>query len=1417
MKKGNHYPQPQRSLTDSDIQENGSVNNIVNILFRQRAVPHILSHDKTANMDGNIELVDTDGRPTGMIHVQVKTYQNRYGGIAKHPVPAYIAGYAHNLSNELVMLIVSDYDRSLFYWTVIDSEWFSYFQRSGAKTKTHLFSTEETAHKENIGETLIKWQRLYDEKIAVFKDEKEKASAFIESQKYPFLTISRVFHGIPTSHIERKETSILKKWIVSPLEKGQKPVMILSGAAGCGKSVVIRDLIDYLDAQSIPYLPIKADQVESINPDKICTVLSVIYKDAGKCVLLIDQLDALSRYMSNDRDLLNKILSTIAFICKDWDPDNIRIIVSCREFDLQNDSRIHKVLTDTPIRMGQLSDEEVQYVLEQLESNLYAQLLPSQKTLLSTPQYLDTFCRIYHQCKFPLSIQTSIELYDALWHEITHPSNPSGIELEEIETVLYSVSDAILNAETLNPVKVFSGRDVRVAEYLESEDIIRRKDRRISFFHQTFYEYVYARSVESQGIRLLNIVTQRHQGLFLRNTVKHLIDYLKGKDPKRYVKEATDLLCSPIVRKHIKTLVLDTMAFSTEIGYTEQDLIAELARNDTELFQYFLRKAWSDAWFLPLMEILSEHLPHLNDSSPIYFPTLSFFSHFCEKHTDAVFSGIGMIHDESTQKNSARYLLRSLCDYNHREVLKWYEQLKPTLPLPFRIDCISKAARNNLAFALAQASELIDMSLEFGRKERPDFHIMEHLFQDLAKRFPEAFYQALKGRLMYYIDNQRIKSYHSALDSASFGDFYGSESGLDLLKMLSSLLKARESIFRKKEVLDWLSHKEDYSSAAAFEIMAESPGDYIQEVKTILEDTEYTSQILESLESEFWFRSLLPMWYNIADRDTRNWYQSYLLVFSSPLDKIPVRERNGFRRYYYPFLGEQQWKLIHSLSVEEMDTPIKNKMHELNRRFGKKPDLRKNQHHASTAYVCDRLIPKEICMRFSEKRWEEFILHSEDYKESRPNGRWHPIDERLNVEDFAEYIASNAKKHSLFVDRIIANPLIKQEYKIAGLKGLAKGGISPSHIEVLMGKVDGIDWQRYEYTEIIELITEEDSEVIDHMIPKLTFFACRNDYEASTRDGKDDEEQNLNKIINHVINSVQGRALLRLIDIAHIESRRKEIYSILIEIKEKLHNELRLYAIWELYRKEYYDEDLFKVFLKEYLSSPEPEFLLLNGQCIYNFYVSYPGVVDDYLDSMADVQVCHSLLAQIYFLAHNHNRLSQIADQKLARLVKSKENKCFRTLSKICIENLRDSDYRDYAIHLLKSILENDSTEHSASKQLFHSSDQFATEDFPLFCKLLKISAPTAKTHGHHLFSYLERCIPNYPRLCYECIQYIDVSANDESYDEESFILLLLKLYTVLKEKADKKTMDNIMDIFDKHILLDNYGLRQALEEMEKQ
>ena len=1410
---------PKQSISDNDRRDNESVLNIETLLVRQRAKPDITSHDKEANIDGYIQLLDEQGYITGKITVQVKTYNPTYHREGIYPIPEYIVGYSTIMMGELVALIVSDYDGSRFFWKIIDQEYIRGFEQSGCKSRTYRFKKDEIADKGNIAETISRWQDAFNRKMAAFNIERANAIRFIESCKAPFYTVAQYFYNIPSSHIERKETGIIKEWLNCPLDNGEKQIKILSGPAGCGKSVVIKDLLDYFDKTDQAYLAIKADQAGIMDQERIITTLSILSAENPKCILVIDQLDALSRYLSNDREKLNNILSVIASACKNW-PDKIRVIVSCREFDLQNDTRINKVLSGEPIRMKGLSKENIRQVLDQLQTGLFDNTSSNLRALLSTPQFLDIFCRIYPQSAKPLSISTNIDLYDALWQEITHPD--ISLKVEEIEAVLFEIAKAVIDSETLNPVKVFTRKKVCVAEYLKSQGLLIQNGDRVSFFHQTFFEYAYSRQLAANGKSIKSILIRRHQGLFARSMVKHVLDYLKGQDPARYIEEIRSLLISKQIRAHIKTLVLESMAFYGDVSLAEQDLINKLFFEDRQLFNYFLRKTWSDGWFRPVMNIISELLPDLQIHSNDYHPVTLFLSRYCELHTNDIFLALEKINDAKTKEGSANYLLRSDCNYKNNLVLDIYHKLDSTSSLYDKYACLRKAIKSNLSFVLEELTKLLDNYINDSLSHnggRVEYHSLLSLCKDFGNKHPEEICTTLNKSIVRFVDNNRYESLHNGLDSSPFDPLFYPEAVLSLLDLLKEMLAGRSLSFQKAAVSELLNCKEDHTTAMALELMSLSPDNYLFEIKGMLDDNTYVSKLLHSKESEYWFRILLQKWYGTVDNDTKRWYSDFVFRYKSPLDSLSNKERPAYMPFLYPFLGEEQWKLLHTIPQEGMASTLMKKMLELNRRFGSAPKLEKPHHGLTMAAVCSRLVPEEVCKRFSEEDWKSFILGCPNYKESRKNGKWIPVDDRINIDDFSKFVAEKPNNHLDFVCRLTEDNNVDIRFKYAGIKGLAKGGIDPALVMEILDRVADKKTDAHEYLEIQDLLIKTDSPVIDKVIPEFIDLIKTEEYKplGFIIDNEREAMKRLSDILNHVINSKPGRALDRLIQISGLESRRQEIYGILMELRDNIHPEMQAFTIWRLYTKEYYYEGMFSKLLEKYLAYPLPALLLLNRQCIFNHYIDHPTITDNYLDAMLQYPVCHGILAQIYFLSYSRKPLREKAETVLDSLLSKNEDDCFKDLAKICISNIDDDDYRKFACSLLEKMIGSDSENHCAATVLYQECDELTSEDFPIFYKLFMNTDPKTTGRGHSVLSYLEKCISEYPRECYVCLKRIDTDNPDDRVDEESYILLLLKLYSVLKENADRDTMERIMDTFDKHIVLDNYGFRQALEEMDKE
>ena len=136
-------------------------------------------------------------------------------------------------------------------------------------------------------------------------------------------------------------------------EPAAKDGVLLTGEAGVGKSGVMLQVVEGLRKAGTPVLAFRADRLEPTQlPDDVgeqiglpgspANVLGAVAQ-GGHCVLVIDQLDALSLASGRNSDLFDCVHEIIH---QAQAHSNMRILLACRKFDLDNDFRLRQ-LTDS--------------------------------------------------------------------------------------------------------------------------------------------------------------------------------------------------------------------------------------------------------------------------------------------------------------------------------------------------------------------------------------------------------------------------------------------------------------------------------------------------------------------------------------------------------------------------------------------------------------------------------------------------------------------------------------------------------------------------------------------------------------------------------------------------------------------------------------------------------------------------------------------------------------------------------------------------------------------------------------------------------------------------------------------------------------------------------------------------------------
>jgi len=410
--------------------------------------------------------------------------------------------------------------------------------------------------------------------------------------------------------IQRSETSIL----IDAINNGQN--VIVSGAAGYGKSGVLYELTEYLRHEKIPYLPIRLDRREPENtaaqfglqmglPD--CPVFSLsALAGERQSVLILDQLDAIrwtSAHSNNALDVCKELERHVEL--KRLHGDRVSIILCSRTFDLEHDPSIRNWLAGerakefVKIEVKELPFENV----EKLVGSPFSQMTKKEKSLLANPLNLSFWVELSHAGTVP-RFRTATALMREFWKNrrwILH--DQASITPDQVDQVLTPLIDYMEKYGKISAPERIIAAWPRISEALFSYGILQQSASKISFCHQRYLDYLVANRLLEQidagtGSIIEWIGTKKKQSLFRREQLRQALAMLAEESPSRFLSTTKELLAAAEVRFHIKHLVLE--------------LIGSLEEMSEELGNYCLALLNDDFWQQHILEtIFFGHPPHV--------------------------------------------------------------------------------------------------------------------------------------------------------------------------------------------------------------------------------------------------------------------------------------------------------------------------------------------------------------------------------------------------------------------------------------------------------------------------------------------------------------------------------------------------------------------------------------------------------------------------------------------------------------------------------------------------------------------------------------------------------------------------------------------------------------------------------------
>jgi hypothetical protein len=381
---------------------------------------------------------------------------------------------------------------------------------------------------------------------------------------------------------------------------------LVVGAGGGGKSSVVYQAVDGLTSQGAEVLAFRLDRRGMFSSTiELGTQLGLstspvtslrMAADGREAFLIIDQLDAVSLAsgrLSERYDVVADLIQEAMAV--DW----VRVILACRLFDVENDHRFRNLDARSDVQRLTVEPLPANAVTSAVEAMGLdaARLTLTQRELLRSPLNLVLLETVAGQ-PGALNFTSRGSLFEAFWQRKRQTIHDHRPEVR-FSDVLARIANTASDQQTLSiPIEILDPQDyIKDAHVLASEQVLAIDGDRVSFFHETFFDYTFARQWLSRQQSMVEFLCAQEQELFRRAQVRQILELLRERNPERFRTEVEAVLVSPSIRFHIKETV--TIVFANVSGPTDEDLdvVLRIGRNESTLTRRLWQQIAGPSWF----------------------------------------------------------------------------------------------------------------------------------------------------------------------------------------------------------------------------------------------------------------------------------------------------------------------------------------------------------------------------------------------------------------------------------------------------------------------------------------------------------------------------------------------------------------------------------------------------------------------------------------------------------------------------------------------------------------------------------------------------------------------------------------------------------------------------------------------------
>ena len=1062
--------------------------------------------------------------------------------------------------------------------------------------------------------------------------------------------------------IERAETKALKNWICSSesINEDEDKVCLLTGTAGQGKTVVLQNLlVELAEEGKYPVYALKADQLDfsQVAPNDFIMQYVKEFRSLSEHglypVLIIDQIDALSKSLSADRkpiSLLDSLLSNVSTV------EKARVIVSCRPYDLDFDPLLSKYKYKKKIGLTNLDYAQIKEVLQHFGRNV-----PSAESkmaeFLSTPINLELYLEYGKDDCEVVSLQS---LLDELWYsKITDAASKNKqVTVESLLKCLEAIVDAMdRNASLTCSKKRLERSYAKEISYLVSEGILVLSEDNdyLSFIHQTLADYVSARIIAEGNQTMAVLLKSRHQGLYVRNRVKQYFTYLREAKPETYIHELQDIViddCAGVYRVHIKMLLLTALAGFENPADEEKNFVGTHVLTNGLYRGVFVEAIYGKTWF----RYVCQHPVITNEMGRGDEATIKLIKDLCENV---------MLYNPAEVANYLCSLVKAddaswngrwmdVCEhYPHEEIIPIVKPLYLAAQgeEPLRYDnYLDKLAAVDYDFVEEQIVSYVHSSLtkEMAKKNEKNFiyravyldnqayELLDKLHDHYPDKAAATYLKVIKEiDLLSQYDRlgEVMLQESSAYFSFSSSNYYNHHDQLvaDYLTFATELAKNNpESI--KSEVGACLKSNRSILYYIGLRVLRENPDAFKGEIMGVLTN----KGILEELSSKVSYQiaKLLEAVFPALDEEEKKAVMTVVSNVAPEWEKTPFPD---LMKYQVPIyhIGRRKQELLTMLPEDYLKKEwpeewrfLQEKVREL-----KKADVHEPYKTYSKSGWDAHSIESMKAMKLDDMMGAFRKYHTNatsfDDKPTRQG-------ECMN---FQTIVTQEPEKYVPYIEAILKDKTIHREYAAYGIIGLIKADYEITVLkkltDALIKDLTASDlYDQKNLYAVMDVLRE-----MDYFIEKnevtgtMMEFMC--DIAKNYPEEPVDEAEYRSDVYNTGINRARGNAAFHLVMCGQMEQYKSQIFEALevcedaaiptkgaIIFQQALLNNLDIQRNYKLYR------NLTKDLTPSLLSIP-----LNNYHPLLYFINTNYDDLKDFFVSLYEVEASHEMLAQLLWIA----------------------------------------------------------------------------------------------------------------------------------------------------------------------------------------